>query len=118
MVVQHALVGIGLSGNAVDARASEPMRGKFLLRRLENAQPHTHGIALPLQSPLWPCSFFCQTLRPVMVPNRCTMQPAVWSMATPRRLAGLPWRALQKQRLHATGTAAHAHHPRAGLAAG
>src|SRR5713101_6406084 len=52
VIIQHALVGAGLGRDPVDARPGEAMRGKFLLRRLENATPHALGIALPLQNSL------------------------------------------------------------------
>ena len=47
VIIQHALVGAGLRRDAVDPRAGEAMRGEFLLRSLQNAQPHARGIALP-----------------------------------------------------------------------
>ena len=50
VIVQHALVGAGLGGDAVDPRAGKPVGGEFLLRGLENAKPHPLGIALPFQT--------------------------------------------------------------------
>src|SRR5258706_7609068 len=52
MVIQHALVGVGISRDAVDARTGQAMGGKFLLGGLENADPHALGVALPLQNSL------------------------------------------------------------------
>ena len=66
VIIQHALVGAGLGRDPVDARAREAMRSEFLLGRLENAQPHPLGIALPLQGS------FClgQFRRPSIMFNR------------------------------------------------
>ena len=52
MIVQHALVGAGIRRDAVDARAGEAVRGKFLLGGLEDANPHPLGVALPFQNSL------------------------------------------------------------------
>ena len=49
VVIQHALVGAGLGRDAVDARAGQAVGGEFLLRGLEDADPHALGVALPLQ---------------------------------------------------------------------
>src|SRR5258706_12338789 len=52
VIIQHPLVGAGLARDAVDARTGQAMGGEFLLGRLENAQPHALGVALPFQSSL------------------------------------------------------------------
>ena len=49
VIIQHALVGAGLGRDPVDPRAGQPMGGEFLLRRLQDAQPHPLGVALPFQ---------------------------------------------------------------------
>src|SRR5260370_9247310 len=53
VIIQHALVGAGVGRDPVDARAGEAMRGKFLLRGLEDAKPHPLGITLPFQNSLY-----------------------------------------------------------------
>src|SRR5260370_10310073 len=53
MVIQHALVGAGVGRDPVDPRAGEAMRGKFLLRGLEDAKPHPLVITLPFQNSLY-----------------------------------------------------------------
>src|SRR6202008_1598508 len=50
MVVQHALVGVGLGRNPVDPRAGQPLIGKLLLGSLKNAKPHPLGVELPFQN--------------------------------------------------------------------
>src|SRR5258708_37882082 len=66
VIVQHALVGAGVGRDPVDPRAGEAMGGKFLLRGLENAQPHPLGIALPFQISLR----LGQNYRPMMMKYR------------------------------------------------
>src|SRR5262249_54541721 len=52
VIIKHALVGAGLLCNAVNPRAADPVGGEFLLGGLEDAQPHTLGVALPSQNSL------------------------------------------------------------------
>src|SRR5262245_6495333 len=52
VIIQHALVGAGLQRDAINPRAADAVGGEFLLGRLEDAQPHALGVALPSQNSL------------------------------------------------------------------
>jgi len=59
VIIQHALVGAGAGRDPVDPRAGNAVRGEFLLRGLENADPHAPRghVAISRRVLPWPNRF-------------------------------------------------------------